>query len=401
MTHNKAVQRFIPIQADENGNLPSAIHLLSVGHWHTPWHGAFEHTTEDLAEMVEHFDGSIGLLLNKKTNRPEAPVNYGHDRGGKAAGWLTELYLDNDGTELWGRTTWTKEGQRALKEGEYKYISPEWNPRDFPWEDPEEDGVFVENVFVGAALTNIPLFKKLQPVMASAGTGRSDKANQPEGGDMDLEVVRKKSLAELNDEEKAFLEEHKADLTDDERTTFELAEGEGAGEGQGEGENGEGAGEGEGEGNGEGQGSDPKQASQVAIAKDELAQLRADAAAGREAQQQLLRAQLQADVTKHVERGAIKADQTSQAVGLLMGASEKQRKELQSFLASLPDNKLIGKEVGDSGKSAGSAIEQLREKTQAILKASAEAGNSIDHGQALSQARRENPDLAKEADAGN
>lgn len=336
----KAVQRLIPIQADSTGNLPGAIHLLSVGHWHTPWHGAFEHTSQDLAEMVEHFDGSIGLLLNKETNKPEAPVNYGHERGGKASGWITELYLDNDGTELWGKTTWTAEGQRALKEGEYKYISPEWHPRDFPWEDPEEEGAFVENVFIGAALTNIPLFKKLSPVMASADTGGGGKAKQPEGGDMDLEEVRKKKLDELNDEEKTFLEEHKADLTDDERTAFGLAEAD-EDDTKEEGETQEG-----------GTKAVEGSAKTAVISDEELNQLRADAQAGREAQRKLLEADMRAEVKKHVERGAIKSGETDSTVEMLMASSEKQREAQIDFIKKLPDNKMLAKESGSSAVEA-------------------------------------------------
>ena len=41
---------------------------------------------------------------------------------------------------------------------------------------------------------------------------------------MDLSEVRVKKLEDLTDEEKAFLTEHKADLTDEERTTFQLVD---------------------------------------------------------------------------------------------------------------------------------------------------------------------------------
>src|SRR4051794_10483511 len=117
---NKAVQRLIKIEADENGNPPSRIHLLSVGHWHTPWHGAFEHTSADLAEMVEHFNEGIGLVEGSN----KFAINYSHNGGERAAGWVTELGLDNDGTELWAENVeWTPAGSQALKDKEFRYIS--------------------------------------------------------------------------------------------------------------------------------------------------------------------------------------------------------------------------------------------------------------------------------------
>lgn len=392
----KAVQRLIPITASQDGGVPDAIHLLSTGHWHTPWHGAFEHTSTDLAEMVEHFDGAVALLLNKATKKPEAPVNYGHARGDKASGWITELYLDNDGSELWGKVTWTKEGARALREGEYKYISPEWHPRDFPWENPEEEGVFVDNVFLGAALTNIPLFKKLAPVMASTDAGGSDNQKKPKGGDMTLklEEVRVKKLDELTDEEKSFLSEHQADLTDDERAAFEIESQEDA----------EAKAEQAAKDKTDAEAAEAEKAKAEALqASTELkgaqAQIAALEASLKATQDELLRGKLQASIEQHVERGAIKADQSDEAVELLMASSESQRTRLESFLSNLPSNELVTKgEIGDGQGLEGSAIEQLREKTNAILKASTEAGKAMSHADAVSQARRENQDLAKQAD---
>ena len=215
MGHHKAVQRLISLKADANGNVvvPDRINLMNVGHWHTPWHGAFEMTPSDLADMVINFENGVGAVEGSK----KLPINYGHDISGKAAGWITKLTLENNGSELWGDIEWTPHGKEMLATAEFRYISPEWNPRDFPWENPEIEGEFVDNVITGAGLTNIPLFKKLQPIMASEDAGRSDTSKQDEGGDMDLEQVRVKKPEDLTEDEKAFLDEHKADLTDDER----------------------------------------------------------------------------------------------------------------------------------------------------------------------------------------
>ncbi|ROS29595.1 Mu-like prophage I protein [Rathayibacter sp. PhB127] len=320
---------------------------MSAGHWHTPWHGAFEMTSDDLADMVTNFEAGVGLVAE---NKNRAPLNYGHDMGGKAAAWITGLFLENDGTELWGSVKWTREGARSLKEEEYAYISPEWNPRDFPWENPEVEGEFVDNVFTGAALTNIPLFKKLKPVMASRDAGGSDKHN--EGASMDLATLRAKKADELTDEEKAFLAEHKTELTDDERTAFGLVE-----ETADEKEAREAAEKADADAKAEADrkaAEDAKgvQASAHGLTASQIAQLQADAKAGREAQQELLKTLLTASVTAHIERGAIKSDQLDSAVSLLMASSDAQRTALSTFLDALPANKLIASAPsGDGGEA--------------------------------------------------
>ncbi|WKK71466.1 phage protease [Rathayibacter oskolensis] len=238
-----------------------------------------------------------------------------------------------------GSVKWTREGARSLKEEEYAYISPEWNPRDFPWENPEVEGEFVDNVFTGAALTNIPLFKKLKPVMASRDAGGSDKHN--EGESMDLATLRAKKADELSDEEKAFLAEHKTELTDDESTAFGLVE-----ETAEEKEAREAAEKADADAEAEADrkaAEDAKgvQASAHGLTASQIAQLQADAKAGREAQQELLKTRLTASVTAHIERGAIKSDQLDSAVSLLMASSDAQRTALSTFLDALPANKLI------------------------------------------------------------
>ncbi|MBJ8343949.1 phage protease [Antrihabitans sp. YC2-6] len=371
MAH-KAVQRIIAIKADADGNPPESIHLLSAGHWHTPWHGAFEHTTSDLAQMVVNFGQGIGLV-KQKNGAYEAPINKGHDTTGPAAGWITGLRLENNGAELWGDVRWTKEGSRALREEEYKFISPEWNPRDFPWEDPENEGVFVDNVLSGAGLTNTPLFKKLQPVMASQDAGGSDKQIK-EGGDMDLAALRAKNAEDLTDDEKAFLAEHKSDLTEDELKKFGLTEDV------------ESKSKEEEESNGNNKPDLTKEASAKihGLSAAQVKQLQADAKAGREAQQELLKTKLTASVESHISRGAIKQDQTGDVVDLLMASSESQREKILKVLDGLPENKAItagekgtGREseddvkITDEEKSLAEAFGNTAEDIEKFKKAEA------------------------------
>lgn len=385
---NRAVQRLIKLEADSNGKVvvPDSIHLMSAGHWHTPWHGAFEMTPTDLADMVIHFEEGIGLVAESG----KAPLNYGHDMGGKAAGWITRVYLDNNGTELWGDIEWTPAGRKALEDGEYRYISPEWNPRNFAWENPEQEGELVENVFTGAALTNIPLFKKLKPIMASIDAGGSDN-DKNNGGDMPvLDEVRVKKPEELTEDEKTFLAEHQAELTDEERATFGLDEG---GEG-------EGAGAGEGEGEGEGGEGDPAPAGKQAsanpqgISASELAQLRADAQAGREALAMLAQSNAESFMASAVSTGRIKADQKDAGVKLLLASHGEQRQQLEAFINALPENTVItAGEIGSGEGEGASAMTQLFDKAKVLM-----ASEDINITDALARVRAAEPELAKRFD---
>ena len=155
-----------PIKADSNGQVPSTINLLKAGTWNTPWHGDFELTGEDLEEMVANFAEGVGLVAEDET---KAPLNYGHMMADKAAGWIKRIRVEavNGTAALMGDVEWTPAAVQAIKDGEWRYLSPEFNPRGYPWEDPEQEFTFVDNVLTGAALTNIPLFKKLKPITAS------------------------------------------------------------------------------------------------------------------------------------------------------------------------------------------------------------------------------------------
>lgn len=373
----------IAIQADAQGQPPKVIELLRVGKWETSWHGDFEITPEDITEFAANFSEGIGLVAADK----KMPINYGHMAHDKAAAWVDKVYPSDDGQALLGEPDWTPAATEAIKAGEWKYISPEFNPRAFPWEDPEEEFKFVKNVITGAALTNIPLFKNLKPVMASRVTGSRDNNN--EGDDMDLEEVRAKKLEELTEEEKTFLAEHKADLTDDERKAFGLEEAGGDPENdpKDDPENPE-----------EEQGGEPKKASvNGGLTAEQIAQLQADAKAGREAQQELLKTRLTASVQSHIDRGAIKSDQLDAAVSLLMASSDSQRGKLEEFLKGLPENKLVSAgEKGHGGGVAASAQDELMERAHKVV---ADSKGKTQLGKAIQEVLRADSSLKERVEA--
>lgn len=405
------------IKADASGNAPSSIELLKTGSWETPFHGDFEITEADLHEYAANFANGVGLVEQDK----KAPIDYAHDMAGKAAGWITRLRVSDDGQTLIGDgVTWTPAAEQAIKDGEWKYISSEFNPRGMPWFDAEgsEDGdniTFINNVLTGAALTNIPLFKKLKPIMASRvptkktvkadATGDSDKHK---GERMTLEEIRAKDVASVTDEEKTFLADHKADLTADELTKYGLeatdddaakaaAEKEAADKAKAEQEAKEAADKAAAEAKASEEAAKVEaSAKPVSISADRLAKLEADAQAGREAQQKLARNEAEAFVSASVRAGQIKSGEKDRAVELLLASSGKQRTELESFIKGLPANELLGKEIGDAGQAVSTgAHEELHQKTVASIKASADKGQNIAYSQARKDILAADSELAK------
>lgn len=343
------VTKGIQIKADADGNLPDEIELLHVGNWNAPYHGDWEHTQQDMREYVQHFTEGVGLVETDK----QAHVNYGHERG-KAAAWITSLFTKDNDTRLWGKVGWTPKGREAVLAGEYKYISPEFNPRSYPWQDPENELHFVPNVLTAAALTNEPLHKKLKPVMASAvppkkpDAGSSGKHN--EGDDMDLQAILAKKAEERTEEEKTFLEEHKAELTVEQRKDLglETDEEKAAREEEEQKAQEEADRKKAEEEEDEKKRVEASQKGSVTISAAELATLRASAKAGQEAAARLDQKEAEEIADRHIKAGRIKSDQRTNTVKMLLASSGDARKNLESFFDTLPVNQILASEQGSS-----------------------------------------------------
>jgi phage I-like protein len=391
----KGFHNLVKIKADSTGQAPKTIELLRTGEWHTPWHGDFEITKQDLQQFAANVQAGVGLVADD----PKIPLNYGHASYDKAAGWISHVYVSDDGAALLGDPEWTPAAVEAIKGGEWKYISPEFNPRDWPWEDPEEEYHFVNNVLTGAALTNIPLFKKLKPITASrikpekairaSAAGDGDKHNQ--GEPMDLKEIRAKQVADLTEEEKTFLSENKADLTAEELKTFGLEEADD------EAANADAAKEADDKEAAEQAEADAKAAAEqaekekieasrnrgVSITADRLAKLEADAQAGREARQQLDQRDAEEIVDRSIKAGQIKSGDKTRWTNQLLASRGDDRKELEALLAGLPKNEIDGKEIGDQGKAVtASASAELHAQATAAIKASADKGSVLPYSQA-------------------
>lgn len=399
------VTKGIRIKADSSGAVPTVINLLKTGVWHTPWHGDFELSGDDLREMASHFKQGIGLVADD----PEGPIDYFHEDEKIAAGWIKSVFVDviNGVESLMGNVEWTPAGEQKIRDKELKYISSEFNPRGWPWEDPEQEFNFVDNVITGAALTNIPLFKKNAPIMASrlpskkkADVTSGDGKKHNQGEPMKLEDILAKQVSDRSDEEKAFLSDHKSELSAEQQTQLDTEASDAEAKAQADKEAADKAAA-------EKADADAKAAEEAAkveaarkgqttISADRLAKLEADAQAGREAKAELERTKADGIVASAVKDGRIKSGDKEGWVKQLLASHGDSRTQLESLLASLPANETLGVELGGAGKTVSTdAGEELHSKVTASIKACAEKGKVVPYSQARREVLDAEPELAQ------
>ncbi|MCT2077503.1 phage protease [Dietzia cinnamea] len=362
------------------GNYPSRIEAIQVGEWCAPYHGDFEVTRGDLLEAKANFDAGI-----YRVNGTEPLAGTLDHLGGGTPAAFRMTAIEVEGDSLYVSVEWTELGKEKLDRDEYRYFSIEYYPRSMPWTNPEDAGQVLPNVITGGTLTNDPLFKKLKPVMASARAGESDNHNERKG--MDLETIRAKEVADLTAEEKQFLAEHKADLTEDELTKFELAEGGDQGQGEGQ-DQGNDAGD-------QGQaGVEASAAGRIAALEAKLAAVQASATAATAA---LAERDAREFVQASVKLGRIKSDQEDAAVQLLTASSKSQAAAVKKFIEGLPENaELKASALGtDSQAGAPSAINAVYAKADELVKADA----GLTKAEAIMQVLKADKDLATKFEA--
>lgn len=211
-----------PIMADDKGALPTEIMILPVGEWNTMQYGPLQVTLAHVAQMVDNYS---------KATRKLVPIDIDHS-GGEAAGWVNEL-IDKGADGLHAKVEWNDLGQEKLSNKRYRLFSPEFS---LQYVDPEF-GTAHGAVLVAGSLTNRPLFKELPVLMANDNDGKNAPLTNGKGvmlilsqdtnkkdmpNELELDKVKAKAPADLTDEEKTFLADHKGDLTPEEKEKFDI-----------------------------------------------------------------------------------------------------------------------------------------------------------------------------------
>jgi phage I-like protein len=156
----------ITLAADDTGEGPATtwIQVLRVGKFWSPKYKDFAVTKATLATMVENFKTvtpkpptEFPLDYNHGTNRP-ATVEQG-----KAAGWIKDVELRANDTELWAQVELTEQAADLVRNKEYRFVSATFEFDHVHSEGPARKKN-IGATLMAAALTNTPFVEGMQPV---------------------------------------------------------------------------------------------------------------------------------------------------------------------------------------------------------------------------------------------
>lgn len=201
-----------PLQFDDDSDLendtgveiPDTIQMIPIGQWEHDLYGGIIITNQDIREFAQNYNAGV---------RKGVFITAGHEGFEElpAVGWITAVEIRDNG--LWGVVEWNDGGKELLSDKAFKFFSPEFY-RDY--EDPQTHQLY-RNVLIGGALTKSPYFKELEAIVFSES---KLKKQFNETNTMDLNTILAKKVEELSTEEKAFVKEHAADLTDEQKVAF-------------------------------------------------------------------------------------------------------------------------------------------------------------------------------------
>ena len=396
------IHRLIPqIELNEKNfsdkNPISEIEILHTGEWEHPQYGMIKITDKDIDTFISSF--------NDKVRKVDIAVDQEHMPEKGAAGWfrsMKKVFEDNK-TKLKATVEWTKLGTQLIKDGIFKYFSPEF---DFEYEDLETHERF-DNVLLGGALTNRPYFKSLAPIELSENMFAGFTSMK--GGEK--EMTKEELKAKLAEDAEFVLAE---DASEEEKVAFEEAQAELAKDAE-----------------------DKEEAEKAAI---EAAEKIKDGAIctlpdGKEgvmkdgkcvagsvagSERFILRAEhlkemnelkskmgiveaklrfkeVQGEVSGYVfsesnPNGVLLPKNREAAVNVLMASSPKTAKLFTDFLAGLPKvSTRLFREEGGEGKEKGDKYSEIEIEVKKLM----EAKGGLTYGEAIKIVSREKPELFK------
>jgi len=190
-------------ETDGQSSAPKRVELLKAGRYE--YEGFFSRSLLTIDKTL--FD-SLKKNFDASIRKTKLAVDYGHDNGGPAAGWVEGVELAEDGSAFFILVDWTPEGKRALADREYCYISAEFhqNYRD------NETGKLHGPTLFGAGLTNRPFIKGMKPVELSDDARKGETMTQEEIKALeDRAAAAEKKNQELEASNKALAEKAEAD----------------------------------------------------------------------------------------------------------------------------------------------------------------------------------------------
>lgn len=164
--------------------------IFPRGEWYgpnlQPIGGSINLTDDVFAEMVANWKAAGSPALPIYWHHPPPPDEVPPEKREevyRAAGWMEDFRVTEAGLEA--RTTWSQPAQARLDADEYRFISPEWQPRSLDRRTGKATGWTV----TAAALTDSPFFNEMPRVAAAAPTHNPQAGDEPKGSTMDKKMI--------------------------------------------------------------------------------------------------------------------------------------------------------------------------------------------------------------------
>lgn len=175
-------------KAEDNGEKWTCI--FPRGEWHgpnlQPIGGSINLTDDVFAEMVANWKAAGSPALPIYWHHPPPPDEVPPEKREevfRAAGWMEDFRVTEAGLEA--RTTWSLPAQARLDADEYRFISPEWQPRSLDRRTGKATGWTV----TAAALTDSPFFNEMPRVAAAAPTHSPNEGDEPKEQHVDKKMI--------------------------------------------------------------------------------------------------------------------------------------------------------------------------------------------------------------------
>jgi len=151
----------VPAPSGMQYSATSVVEIMRTGQWEHPLYGPISIMESDLDGFIANFFANVRGI--------DIAVDQEHKPEAGAMGWFKKLWKvprdDGDGFSLQAEIQWTYQGESLIRDGIYRYFSPEFTNE---WKDPESGRIY-KNVLFGGALTNRPFIKNMDPILLSEG----------------------------------------------------------------------------------------------------------------------------------------------------------------------------------------------------------------------------------------
>lgn len=143
--------------------------VAKTGTFYSPVYGKISITPDDLTTMFQNFKTKTPLPPTR------LPLDYDHlsdepqkPEDGKAAGWVKDLQIRDNGNTLWCQPDWTRRAAELINNREYAFVSP-FFVTDYM---DKVSGKKIGPTLKAIAITNRPFLEGMQPLPAIAMSER-------------------------------------------------------------------------------------------------------------------------------------------------------------------------------------------------------------------------------------